>query len=237
MNAFADTTSSPRRGFKIPVPVFAAVIALLAIVAGWFVYERVFRVAEIDPSQYESLYTPTARARDRFTQRADRPAPENAGIGLLKRSDGFDVQIPGARARFTQNNDQLLLNVRFIDNSMFSRTDRDATSARYFLFREPDIATTAKVTPEQIEKLKKINVPREMIIPADARQKLLELGQRYAAAPEDQRAAIETEMTEHLRTISAAALQPTVAEYTRSAREVREVLSAEQIDAIRSAAR
>lgn len=237
MNALADTTSSPRRGFKIPVPVFAAVIAILAILAGWYVYDRVFRVQDIDPSQYESLYTPSARARDRFVQRMERPGPANAGIGVLKRDNGFDVQIPGARARFSSENDKLQLNIRFIDNALFNRSDRDATIARFVALREPDAAAGAKVTPEQVEKLKQINVPREMLIPDDARQKLTDFAQRYTAAPADQQSAIETEMTEYLRTVAAAALQPTVADYARSAREIREVLTSDQIDTLRNASR
>jgi hypothetical protein len=234
MNLATPSSSSLRRGFKIPVPVFAAFIAILAIIAGWFVYNRAFRVQDVDFAKYESLNTPTARARQQFIQRTNRDQPANAGLGVLKRNDGFDVQIVGARARFTRENDKLLLNVRFTDNSLFNGNDRAATVARFVALRTPQAATEAKVTPEQLEKLRAIDVPREMTIPADARSKLLELGQRYAAAPEDQQKPIEGELTETFRTIAAAALQPTVAAYADSAKRVREVLNPQQINALRA---
>lgn len=235
MNALADTTSTPRRGIKIPMPVFAALIALLAIVAGWLVYDQVFRVQDIDKTQYESLYTPSARARERFIQRTDRPPPANAGIGILTRGDGFDLQIVGARARFTRENNEIRLNARFIDNSLFNGSDRVATGARFRALQSTEAAAAANVTPEQIEKLRQIDVPREMSLPEDARNKLLELGRRYDAAPEDQRQAIETEMTEHFRAATTAALQPTVAAYSQSAKQVREVLTEQQIASLRNA--
>lgn len=233
MSLLTQPSSSQRRGLQIPTPVFAAIVVLLAIIAGWLVYQQIFQVQEIDLTQYESLNTPTARARQQFAQGDIRPTPPNAGIGILHRNDGFDVQIVGARARFIRQNNDLTLNARFIDNNLFNPRDRAATYARFQALRNPDgVSENLKITPEQLQKLRQIQVPREMSLSDTDKQKLLEMGKRYLDAPADQKKTLETELTETFRKIASQALQPTLAAYADSANRIREVLTEQQISAL-----
>lgn len=230
MSLLTRSSSTKRRGLQIPSPVFAAIVAVLAIISGWFVYQQIFQVKEIDLTQYESLNTPTARARQQLAQGGNRPVPANAAIDVLQRNDGFDVQIVGARARFVRENNRLILNARFIDNNLFNPRDRSATFARFQALRNPNNVTdNLKITPEQIQKLRQIQVPREMSLSEADKQKLLDLAKRYADAPADQKKNLETELTETFRKVASEALQPTLAAYADSARKIREVLTEQQI--------
>lgn len=233
MSIRTQSSSSQRRGMQIPTAVFAAIVAVLAIIAGWLVYQQIFQVREIDLTQYESLNTPTARARQQLVQGNNRLVPPNAGIGIIHRSDGFDVQIVDARARFVRQNNDLTLNARFINNNLFDPKDRAATYARFQALRNPNgITENLKITPEQLQKLRQIQVPREMSLPDTDKQKLLDLGKRYVDAPADQKKSLETELTETFRKMASQALQPTLAAYADSANRIREVLTEQQISSL-----
>ncbi len=225
-----------RKGFKIPLPVAIALVGVLAIVAGWFVYDQTFDQPRVDLRQYETNDSRTAQARRRFFEQAPPPpnAPANVGTGVVRRRDGFDARVVGARARFTidANTKAMKLDAAFVDMGLFPQRDRNAARARYSVISNAGAAESAKVNAEQVETLRKISFPREMSLPDDARQQLLDIATRYNAAPDPEKPAIEKELTDRFRDASTKALQPTVEAYRVAADEVRKILDENQINAL-----
>jgi len=237
----SPTEPSPaprRRGFKIPAPVAIGLVAILAIIAGWIVYKQAFDQQKIDLTKYETTDGPTAQARRRFfnqpaqpAQTGDANAASNVGTGVIKRGTGFDVRVVGARARFTFDDasSSFKLDASFVDMGLFPPRDKDAARARYAALNNAALAEKTKVTPEQIEALKKLTFPRDMALTDDLRKGLLELAAKYKAAGDPDKPAIETELTNAFRDTSTKALQPTVEAYRDAADKVRAILSDTQI--------
>jgi hypothetical protein len=222
---------------KIPLPLFVAVIAALAIAAGVYVYHTVFEPATIDYTRYDAVDEPSSRAHQRFIDNATNPArlANNPSLGVVKRNDGFDIRIVGARVRyFVRPNEPLRMHVAFTETDLFPANDQVATRARWNALDRADSAKAAEVTPEQIAKLKAIQVPREMTLSQSERDQLLKDAQRYLDTPDDQKAALEKELIETFTKMSASALKPTMDSYRESAKKIREVLTERQITALRN---
>ncbi len=219
------------------MPVFMAFIALFAIAAGWYVYKKVFDVPPVDLTQYD---IGGGGQRTRMFNRPNQNNPNqkpvaNAGIGVLKRNDGFDVQIPGARARFWNEGDtNLRVTVRLMNNNLFPQADQQAAAARWAAVNVRDAAKKANVTDEQLAKLKNIGVPREVPLTEDQLRKFMSAGERYKTAADDQKPAVESELTELLRSVASTAEAPTIAAYHNSAQAIRQVLDATQINTLRN---
>lgn len=229
--------SQPRRGLKIPLPLFVAIIAALAIASGWYVYRTVFEPPTIDYTRYDAVEGPGSRAHQRFIENATNRAKmaNNPSLGVVKRNDGIDVRIVGARARFfVKANEPLRLHAAFTDIDLFPASDQVATRARWNAIDRPDSAKAAQVTPEQITQLKEIQVPREMTLSASDRDQLLKLAQGYFDSSDDQKPAIEQQLLDTFATMSAAALKPTLDAYRQSAQQIRQVLTDRQITALRN---
>ena len=224
-----ETPRAPRRGLKLPPALVIPLIALLLAGGGWLVYRQIFATPKTDLSMFESPDSPAMNLRRQLNSTTNNPA---AGIGILKRDNGADLQLHGARARFVLNKEVWTLDPSFNDPRSLG-ADRTVQFARFTAVNDKAAAAKAKVTPEQIEKLKKIVFPRMVISDAD-KARLLDLWGKYQKAGETDKTKIEAELMSAFRQIAGDAISPTQKAHDEATQAVREVLTPQQLDTLRT---
>jgi hypothetical protein len=206
-------------------------VALLLAGGGWLVYLQLFAVEKTDLSMFESLDSPAMNLRRQLNTPTTNPA---AGIGILKRDNGADLQLQGARLRFVQSKETWTLDPSFNDPRALG--DRTAQFARFTAVNDKAASAKAKVTPEQIEKLKKIAFPRMVISDTD-KAKLLGLWDKYQKAGDGEKSKVEAELVAAFRQVADDAITPTQQAHEAATKAVRDVLTAEQINTLRATQR
>jgi hypothetical protein len=219
----------PRKGLKLPPALVIPIIALLIAGAAWLVYKQVFAAPVVDLSMYESPDSPAAQLRRKLQTRSDDP---KAGIGMLARDNGADVRLPGAQARFVKQNNQWTLDPSFQDRSFIPAIDLAARFARGIAVTNKDAAARANVTDEQVEKLKKVTFPPMVISDAD-KKTLLDQFAKWQAADAAGKPKADAELTDTFRRVASDAIVPTQKATAAAAKEVRAILTSEQINNLR----
>ncbi|MBC7784194.1 MAG: hypothetical protein H7144_10170 [Burkholderiales bacterium] len=242
------------RGFNIPAPVAILLVLLLAAGAGWYVYTELFP-PKIDITQYDVptaggyaprrtmgpmtttmnpavRNNPTSAAEAMKNRLEAAGATPGVGAGMFSRADGFDLRIPGARARLSRSGATWKTDIAYTDVNYIPLTDRWAALARWNAM-DAARASAAKLTPEQVAKLKEITFPREMAISDADRARLVELVPAYQKAGDADKPAAEKALVDAFREIAIAAIVPSQAAHNQAAEKVREVLNREQLNALR----
>ena len=234
----SPSTDSPparrTRGVKLPAGV-VTVLVLLALAAGaWFVWQQLFATHKIDDSQYESNDTPAAAARSRLFE----PPATNPTSEITRRADGSgEVRLPGALCRFgkTGATDATLIYPEFF--RFLPPDDRMTSAARMIVIMNKTAATNAGVTDEQVEKLRPLTPPMNIPVSDGDRKQLIALWTQYGSAAAADQAGIAQTMEANLRRIAAAGIDPATRAYADYAKQIRTILSADQIAKVRTGRR
>jgi len=235
MNSPALTPSEPAaprgRGVKLPASVVTAIV-LLAVGAGaWFVWHETFASTPHDFSQYETNDSAAAAARARFFTAAS--ADPVGGVTWHKDGTGT-FRINGAWAAFNKDGKTIDVSLVYQDTRFIPLPDRMTTAARTMAVFNKPASAAAKVSAEQIDKLKPL-VPPNNIPATDAdKKKLLDLWAKYGAAADAEKPAVAKQLETTLCDLAAAGIDPSTRAYADFASKVRAILTQEQIDSFRN---
>lgn len=220
----SSPTPAPKkpRGFRIPAPV-AAILVVIALLAGaWLVYTQLFVKKEINLADFESPDSPAARMRARFFD-------DSAVVGVSLRDNRVSYTIIGAQGGCTfPESKPPTLTLQYTGGPEW-----DGYRVRAAAMLDKDEQASAKVTPEQIEKLRATPFPRDVPLTDADRGKLIELCDKFRKAPEDQRKPIEAEIIAFLRTHAAAGLTATLEAQAAAHKQVRAILTPQQYNQLR----
>ena len=244
MTTTAPTTSTPRaqQGINWP-PAIAAIVLLLLLVGGvgYIMWDTSGFAQKNTLNDYE-------RAGDwrGFGQMGSRrfeppqpvgqfEAPAQGAEQIIKRNEKrYAVMSPGIAADATLNNGNWDLVLRYDDWRVFSPETRQAFGSLLAATERPNEATAAKVTPDQVAKLKALNVRRDMVVSAESKQELSNLWNTYiTATSNDDKKKASQPFFDKFREIAKNSLPNTVEAMNKHATDIRAILSQEQIDTLR----
>jgi hypothetical protein len=238
-DAMSQPTSPPTplhkpRGLKLP-PWLATVLCLLIIGAGGWVFARLWAgSAPADLSQYEAA---SDRRRANFGNRQGGPGNgQRAAIPaegqIVRRGQGADVRLPGARARFTKAQDAWRVEPIFLGSPIIPEADRAASRARWAATNRPQDTAAVNVTPEQLAKLKEIENPPQMVLTDAERQRLIALFTQHEAASPEEKPKLAKELTDAFRAAADSARPATLSAHAKAGEAVRAILSPQQIETL-----
>jgi hypothetical protein len=224
-----DPAPTPKRGFKLPPALTAILIALAVAAAGWVVYRFVYSsVRTYDLTQYEPNDGPAARARSRLAAGLSG----NGNIGsVIRRDNGGDIRLPAARVQIRKTAGREDVNSGYYD----LRSVVDPADYEVYLARAAALSATAtQIKPEQREKLKAITFRADFVRDDGEKKTLLDLWQKYEAAPAADQPAVSRELVQATSRLAMEAMPQVKANFAAAAKEVRAVLSEREINDLRT---
>jgi hypothetical protein len=220
--------SAKKRGRKLPPAVTAVAILAALAIGGYVVYSAVYRVRGYDLTQYEPNDGPAANLRARLFTATEGNI---AGANVVKRPDGGgDVRLPAARVRFRKEGGTFVVESGFYNMRFVAPADYDAYLARAAALTDEKTA----LTPEQRTKLRAIPFTPECVRSDADKKALIALWGKYAAAPAAEEAKVGTELKQAAARIAVASMPQAAADFAESAKQVRAILTPEQIQTLRT---
>ncbi|HEX8339695.1 MAG TPA: hypothetical protein VF624_02180 [Tepidisphaeraceae bacterium] len=216
-----------RRGRKLPPALVAVVLAIVLAGGGYAVYAAVYAVRGYDLSKYEDNDGPGANLRERLFAATRGEVP---GAAVVRRAGGGgDVRLPAARIRFRKTGGAIVIDSGYYDMRFVAPADYDAYLARAAALGDEKTA----LTPEQREKLRLITFTSACVRSEEDKKTLTALWEKYEAAPADAQPAIAEELKKVTARVAVASMPLAAADYAAAAKQVRAILTEEQIRVLR----
>jgi predicted NodU family carbamoyl transferase len=132
--------------------------------------------------------------------------------------------------RFRKDNGALTIESGFYNMRFVAPADHDAYLARAAALADEKAA----LTPEQRTKLRAVSFTPECVRSDADKLALVALWEKYAAAPAAEEPKIATELKQAAARIAVASMPQAAADFAESAKQVRTILTPEQIQTLRT---
>lgn len=228
-NAPAET---PKEGMTPQTRTTIAVVALLAclLIGGGIVYWLLFgsspkrRVVTVDPKeQAAAMRGPVMNVR----QRRDGP-------GIIKNDDEWIVRSTTGEMRLRDKaagaNDPVY---RFPDGLKLPPEQVSLLAGRFRILNDQAMAEEWKVTPEQTEKLKQLQIGGAAMTPSQSqRDELWKLWQAYTGAKDQAKIDAQKKLVDKLDEVAKSLFEPARQQYTAKLEQIKKILTPEQVQMI-----
>jgi Spy/CpxP family protein refolding chaperone len=210
-----------------------AVTALLAclLIGGGIVYWLLFgsspkrRVVQVDPAEQASAARPNIRMAP---QRRDVP-------GVVKTDDEWIVRGTTGEMRLKDTAASAAEPAfRFPDGMKLPPEQVSLLAGRFRILHDDAMAAEWKVTPQQADKLRALQIGASTMNPSpQQRDELWKLWKQYSSATGGQgKIDAQKKLIEKLDEVSKSLFEPARQQYTAKIDEIKKILTAEQVEII-----